>query len=268
MPHWCQRKKWESIITLEEAWSPHAHTHEHLPCCVGIGHLGTPERSRWSRRPPSLSTAHSNAQLTFTSSCLGHHTQRHRSHSRVETHTDPRYSTRGFEKTHMAHHLHLSPDTWALSDWIYSGTVLYVPHGDISCISLKSGCQNVWEPLKVAAAYSHDGVWPWCPLTTYRVRSQGDSAPAAGAELGLAVRTQIPTTVCKFGLAADAAGRCVIPVSGRARRHCGLPDHRLPVAGQLLLDASGWNRNMTALMGDHIFKADARKWQRDKNESS
>lgn len=88
---------------------------------------------------------------------------------------------------------------------------------------------------------------------TYRVRSQGDSPPTTGTELGLAVRTQVPTTVCKFGLVADAAGRCIVPVSCRARWRCGLPDHRLPVAGQLMLDTSGWNRNMKALIGGHVF---------------
>lgn len=74
---------------------------------------------------------------------------------------------------------------------------------------------------------------------SYRVRSQGHSPPTAGAELGLTVRTQAPAAVCKLGLVADAAGGRVVPVNGRASRHRGLPDNRLPVAGQLLLDSSG-----------------------------
>ncbi len=80
---------------------------------------------------------------------------------------------------------------------------------------------------------------------SYLVGSQGDSPPTAGTELGLAVRTQVSTAICELGLVADAAGWRVVPVNGRARRHRGLPDHRLPVAGQLLLDTSerqktGW----------------------------
>lgn len=74
--------------------------------------------------------------------------------------------------------------------------------------------------------------------TSYRVGPQGHSGPTSGAELGLAVRAQVPTAVCKLGLVADAAGRSVVPVNGRTCRRRGLSDHRLPVAGQLLLDAS------------------------------
>lgn len=86
--------------------------------------------------------------------------------------------------------------------------------------------------------------------SSYRVGSQGDSPPTAGTELGLAVRTQVPAAVCELGLVADTAGRRVIPVDGRAGRHRGLPDHRLPVAGQLLLDSPG--RNKTARKHDGV----------------
>lgn len=82
------------------------------------------------------------------------------------------------------------------------------------------------------------------PLS-YRVRSQGDSPPTAGTELGLAVRTQVPAAICELGLVADAACWRVVPVNGRACSHRGLPDHRLPVAGQLLLDTSGRNKTGT-----------------------
>jgi len=79
---------------------------------------------------------------------------------------------------------------------------------------------------------------------SYRVGSQGHSPPTASTELCLAIRTQVPTTICEFGLVADATGWCIVPMNSRARCRRGLPDHRLPVAGQLLLDASGikWNR--------------------------
>lgn len=77
---------------------------------------------------------------------------------------------------------------------------------------------------------------------SYRVGSKEDSPPTAGTELGLAVRTQVPAAICELGLVADAAGWRVVPVD-RARCHRGLPDHRLPVAGQLLLDSSGRNQN-------------------------
>lgn len=76
-------------------------------------------------------------------------------------------------------------------------------------------------------------------MSLYRVGSQGHSPTTAGAELGLAVRTQVPAAICKLRLVADAAGGRVVPVNGRTRRRRGLPDYRLPVAGQLLLDASG-----------------------------
>lgn len=90
--------------------------------------------------------------------------------------------------------------------------------------------------LKCVKAASRDN-------TTYRVGPEGDSPPTAGTELGLAVRTQVPTTVCKLGLVADSAGGSVVTVN---RRRCGLPDHRLPVAGQLVLDPSGRKRNSKA----------------------
>lgn len=67
-------------------------------------------------------------------------------------------------------------------------------------------------------------------MLLYRVGSQGYSPPTAGAELGLAVRAQVPTAICKLGLVADAAGWRVIPVDSRTRRRRGLPDYRLPVA--------------------------------------
>lgn len=88
--------------------------------------------------------------------------------------------------------------------------------------------------------------------TTYRVGPEGDSPPTAGAELGLAVRTQVPTAVRKLGLVADSAGGSVVAVSRRGRGR-GLPDHRLPVAGQLVLDTSGWRRHTTAQNGRHVF---------------
>lgn len=73
---------------------------------------------------------------------------------------------------------------------------------------------------------------------SHRIGPQGDAAPAAGAELGLAVGAQVAAAVGELGLVADAAGGRVVPVDGGARRHRRLPDHRLPVAGQLLLDSS------------------------------
>ena len=79
-------------------------------------------------------------------------------------------------------------------------------------------------------------------MLPYRIGSEGDSPPTAGTELGLAVRAQVPTAICKLGLVADAAGWRIIPVNGRTCRRCGLPDYRLPVAGQLLLDASAGNK--------------------------
>lgn len=75
-------------------------------------------------------------------------------------------------------------------------------------------------------------------MLPYRVGSQRDSPPAAGTELGLAVRAQVPTAICELGLVADAAGWRVVPVNCRTRSRRGLPDNRLPVAGQLLLDPS------------------------------
>lgn len=78
--------------------------------------------------------------------------------------------------------------------------------------------------------------------TSYRVGSQRDSPPTAGTELGLAVRAQIPAAICKLGLVADAAGWRVVPVNWTCRRR-GLPNNRLSVAGQLLLDASGESLN-------------------------
>lgn len=78
---------------------------------------------------------------------------------------------------------------------------------------------------------------------SHRIGPQGDTAPAAGAELGLAVGAQVATAVGELGLVADAAGGGVVPVDGGARRHRRLPDHRLPVAGQLLLDSSVGQKN-------------------------
>lgn len=117
--------------------------------------------------------------------------------------------------------------------------LLYGLSGDICHISLKSGCKKCVKTIKQRQHIHKTACNAGDPVATHRVRSQGDPAPTAGAELGLAVGTQIPAAVRKFGLAADAAGGRVVPVSGRARRHRGLPDHRLPVAGQLLLDTSG-----------------------------
>lgn len=44
----------------------------------------------------------------------------------------------------------------------------------------------------------------------YIIRTQRHSSPAAGAELGLAVGTQMPTAICKLGFTTDATGRCII----------------------------------------------------------
>lgn len=74
---------------------------------------------------------------------------------------------------------------------------------------------------------------------SHRVGPQRHPPPTASAKLGVAVRTQAPTAICKLGLVADSTGGCIIPMDGGARRCRGLPDHRLSVAGQLLLDASG-----------------------------
>lgn len=54
-------------------------------------------------------------------------------------------------------------------------------------------------------------------MLPYRVGSQRHSPSTAGAELGLAVRAQVPTAICKLGLVADAAGWRVVPVNGRTR---------------------------------------------------
>lgn len=97
--------------------------------------------------------------------------------------------------------------------------------------------------------------------SSHRVGPQRDSASAAGAELGLAVGAQVAAAVGKLGLMADAAGGCVVPVDGGAGRHRCLPDHCLPVAGQLLLDPSvdrrtgrGHNVQNQDLQGDHRIK--------------
>lgn len=58
-------------------------------------------------------------------------------------------------------------------------------------------------------------IWLYCHIPlSYRVRSQGDSAPTAGTELRLAVRTQVPAAICELGLATDATRRRVVPVNG------------------------------------------------------
>lgn len=74
---------------------------------------------------------------------------------------------------------------------------------------------------------------------SHRVGPQRHPPPTASAKLGVAVRTQVPTAVCKLGLVADSTGGCIIAMDGGARRYRGLPDHRLSVAGQLLLDSPG-----------------------------
>lgn len=83
---------------------------------------------------------------------------------------------------------------------------------------------------------------------SHRIGPQGDAASAAGAELGLAVGAQVAAAVGELGLVADAAGGRVVPVDGGARRHRRLPDHRLPVAGQLLLDSSAGQKNRVFIL--------------------
>lgn len=52
-----------------------------------------------------------------------------------------------------------------------------------------------------------------CKSFSHRVGAQGHSSPTASAELGLAVRTQVPTSICKLGLVADATGWCIVPMN-------------------------------------------------------
>lgn len=76
---------------------------------------------------------------------------------------------------------------------------------------------------------------------SYTVGAQGHPPSAAGTKLGLAVRAEAATAVSKLGLVADATGGSVVPVltrGGLPARLLPHPPHRLPVAGQLLLDTS------------------------------
>lgn len=60
------------------------------------------------------------------------------------------------------------------------------------------------------------------PLPSHLIGSQRDPPPAASAELGLAIRTDVATAVGKLGLMADPAdGRVALP--NLAGRHL-LPD--------------------------------------------
>ena len=54
----------------------------------------------------------------------------------------------------------------------------------------------------------------------------------------MAVRAEVTTAVSELGLVADATGGGVVPGLG-ACAGCGLANHSLPVAAQLLLDTSG-----------------------------
>lgn len=75
------------------------------------------------------------------------------------------------------------------------------------------------------------------------VGAQGDPAPAASTEFGLAVGAKVAAAVCKLGLAADTAGGCVILLLGLLTP-CLRSDatHLLFVALKLLVQCSGEER--------------------------
>lgn len=47
-------------------------------------------------------------------------------------------------------------------------------------------------------------------IQTHIIGAQRHSSPTACTKLSLAVRTQVPTAICKLRLVANATGRCII----------------------------------------------------------
>lgn len=121
------------------------------------------------------------------------------------------------------------PDVTNLCSLLQHSTHCWIQSGRTESVNFLSKKQHLggFYRAKVKVTFSH------------RVGPQRHPPPTASAELGVAVRAQVPTAICKLGLVADSTGGCIVPMDGRARRRRGLPNHRLPVAGQLLLDSSG-----------------------------
>lgn len=72
---------------------------------------------------------------------------------------------------------------------------------------------------------------------THTVGAQRDPSSTASTELGLAVRTEVPTAVGKLGLVANATGGCVVLVLALLPllRLLRYPPHLLLIAGKLLV---------------------------------